>query len=352
MSWLKVEWKEKKVEMKRGPPARLRQYEERIRWLWKGREPPNGNSRAWIFKSCKKTALRALSKLSFFIYSLDIGLAKIKIINFQLKESWGTIPDAKSSETPLSTGLTEVLKWPTNDPFYQKIQGWRPPTFCRREVQEGELIPSEFRHQVQARSPSSLYVPPGLSSPSPSSLSLPPGAGSRRNSDTSRYIQSATGGAIPGPKVNLKQSWSLEITSAGSQCLWRWKQGGGREPIFQRLEFSGMILTQEVPGLHPGKGWWWPRAKIYWHYRLGPDGDSVSRRNSSRNSHASYTSFSSNSSSYLSSSSSSSSSTSSLTMLTAFDRLLRSSLAPFLRNSGALGRDLKVPCQRILKHIF
>ena len=39
----------------------------------------------------------------------------------------------------------------------------------------------------------------------------------------------------------------------------------------------------------------------------------------------------------------SSSSSSSLTMLTAFDRLLRSSLAPFLRNSGALGRDLKVP---------
>ena len=37
-------------------------------------------------------------------------------------------------------------------------------------------------------------------------------------------------------------------------------------------------------------------------------------------------------------------------MLTAFDRLLRSSLAPFLRNSGALGRDLKVICQRILKH--
>ena len=75
--------------------------------------------------------------------------------------------------------------------------------------------------------------------------------------------------------------------------------------------------------------------------RLGPDGDSVSRRNSSRNSHASYASFSSNtSSSYLSSSTSSS--TSSLTILTAFDRLLRSSLAPFLRNSGALGRDLKV----------
>ena len=74
--------------------------------------------------------------------------------------------------------------------------------------------------------------------------------------------------------------------------------------------------------------------------RLGPDGDSVSRRNSSRNSHASYASNASNTSSFLSSSTSSS--TSSLTILTAFDRLLRSSLAPFLRNSGALGRDLKV----------
>ena len=50
-------------------------------------------------------------QIDFSIYSLDIGLAKLKIIDWQLKESRGeTIPDAKNSETPLSTGLTEVLK--------------------------------------------------------------------------------------------------------------------------------------------------------------------------------------------------------------------------------------------------
>ena len=37
----------------------------------------------------------------------------------------------------------------------KKIQGLRPTTFCRREVQEEEVTPSEFRRQVQARSPSS-----------------------------------------------------------------------------------------------------------------------------------------------------------------------------------------------------
>ena len=105
--WLKVEWKEKKVQMKRGPPARVRQYKERIRWLWKGRKPLEKQS-FLFFHVLQKNSLAGLVQIDFSI-SLDIGLAKIKIINFQLKESWGkTIPDAKSSESPLSTGLTKV----------------------------------------------------------------------------------------------------------------------------------------------------------------------------------------------------------------------------------------------------
>ena len=78
--------------------------------------------------------------------------------------------------------------------------------------------------------------------------------------------------------------------------------------------------------------------------RLGDDGDSVSlytsRRNSSRRSQASASSsyLTSSSSSYLTSSSVSGSSS----MVAAYDHLLRACLAPFMRNSGALGGRVQV----------
>ena len=50
------------------------------------------------------------------------------------------------------TNMRYAYKWYA---LLKEIQGWRPPTFCRREVQEEEVTPSEFRRQVQARSPSS-----------------------------------------------------------------------------------------------------------------------------------------------------------------------------------------------------